>query len=116
MGDGLSFRRVGVQQARSGPPAENSRQFPAQIVHVGDARVHTQAADDGERVRGIPGQQDPAVPEALGDEGVHHPVLDPQHVGPHGGAGAEGARDEIGPVGAVRVLGRGSEPGPAPSG
>jgi len=64
-------------------------------------------------VRGIAGQQDPAVAEAFGDERVHHPVLNPQHVDRQVGAGADGARDEIVPVGVLGVVRRGSGPEPA---
>ncbi|GGQ54313.1 hypothetical protein GCM10010195_07220 [Kitasatospora griseola] len=113
LGDGLSLRLIGFQQARFGPPLDNACQFPAQVVRIGDAGVHAQTPDDGHRVRGIAGQQNPAVAEAFGDEPVHHPVLDPQHVDRYVGVGAQGARDQAGPVGPSGVFGCGSEPGPA---
>lgn len=75
LGDRVPFRLVGFRQDRIGPPAQQARELPAQVAHVGDADVHANAARGRDRVRGIAGQPDPAATQALGDERVDHPVL-----------------------------------------
>jgi len=62
-----AFRFVGLQQLRACPPCDHTRKLPCQVVHVGNATVHAEAALRCSQMRGIPCQKDPTDPKWAGD-------------------------------------------------
>ena len=73
-----AFRLVGLQQRGARPPCDHTRKLPCQVVRVGEATVHAEAALGCGQMRGIPGQEDPADPVVVGDQsgGVPEPVAE----------------------------------------
>lgn len=112
-----AFRFIGVQQRWGRPPGHHTRKFPGQVVRVGDATVHAEAALGSGQMRGVPGQNHPSGPVPVGNEGggVPEPVTQVPHV--HAVVTEASAhqlnatllRDRLPRLG-LRVVGHGHEP------
>ena len=83
---------IGRQQLRVGDTLDDERQFPGEVVGVGDPRVPAETAVGRHQVGGIAGQEHPAVVVPLGDVGRRSPAADT--VDPHVEVGDAGAHPD----------------------
>jgi hypothetical protein len=87
-GDRMAFVLVRVEQRVRGLPADDRGELPAEVDRVLHAGVQALAARREVDVRGVPGEEDPAVPVALGLTGrVAVPGEPARRVHPEVGAG-----------------------------
>ena len=88
-GVAAALGRIALQQPRAGLSAGDHGQLPGQVVGIAQAGVHALAREGRRQVRGVAGQQNPALPPARGHprmEGIHGGADDGGvHVGPMGG-------------------------------
>ena len=79
--DGLALRRVGAQQLRPGPPAQDGAELPPEVPRVGHRHVHALPGLRAVRVAGVAGDEDPrvrpVVPHVV--ERVAEPLADRVH-------------------------------------
>ena len=73
--DRLALGLVGVEDALVGPALHARGQQPRQVDRVGDARVHAVAGIRHPQVRGVAGDEDAAVAEAVGHQAAADPVF-----------------------------------------
>ncbi len=76
LADRLAFVVVAVEQVVAGLPGQHHAQLPAQVVGVLDGGVAAQPVGGRVPVRGVPGEEDAALPETLGDDVVDLPLPD----------------------------------------
>ena len=61
--DRSSFGLVAVEEAGRGGSTNYRRQFPGQVVYVGESTVHAESSEWSRRLRGVPGQEDATFDE-----------------------------------------------------
>ena len=80
LADLAALGRIGRQELRPAPALQRRRKLPGQIDGVADAGIHAEPAGRNDEMRGVAGDEDPALAVAVGEQQVLLPLADIERI------------------------------------